>query len=80
MKRSVFQDRGIYVEHTRQRTGPPNLFVCCYKGKAWYLFEPKEVLKAFRLSKGTPSRERLEEWLAGLDTDEEPVSPEPEQA
>lgn len=68
MKRHVFQKGDTFIEYSRQRTGPLHQFVLCNLGKAWFCTDPKRVVKELKLSKGTPTREAVEEWLAGLKT------------
>ena len=70
MKRQVFQKGDTFIEYSRQRTGPPHQFVLCNLGKSWFCTGPKRVVKELKLSKGTPTREAVEEWLAGLNTGE----------
>ena len=66
MKRQNFQAGTLFVEYSRERYGPPNSYVCCYKGRSWLLFDSDKVRKTFKLSKGTPTRERFDAWLEGL--------------
>ena len=70
MKRSIFNHDGLYVEYNLHRDGPPHQFVCCYRNKASLVFDKAEVVKQFKLGKGTPTREALTEWLQSLKTEE----------
>ena len=66
VKHSVFKESGLYVEYTFHREGPPHQFVCAYKGKSWLVFDHEQVLKQFKLGKGTPTRDNLTAWLSSL--------------
>lgn len=66
MKRSVFYKDGLYVEYAFHREGPPHQFICCYRGASWLIFDQNKVLKQFKLSKGTPTRDALTQWLEAL--------------
>ena len=66
MKRSTFNSQGLYVEYGFHREGPPHQFICCYRGKSWFVFDKAEVIKQFKFGKGTPTRDALTEWLDAL--------------
>ena len=70
MKRSTFKSDGLYVEYGFHREGPPHQFICHYRNKAWLVFDKAEVVKQFKLGKGTPTREALTEWLKSLEPEE----------
>ena len=66
MKRSTFKSDGLYVEYGFHREGPPHQFICHYRDKSWLVFDKKLVIEQFKLSKGTPVKEALTEWLDAL--------------
>ena len=66
MKRSTFNSDGLYVEYGFHREGPPHQFICHYRDKSWLVFDKDQVVRQFKLGKGTPTREALTEWLDAL--------------
>ena len=55
MKRSTFKSDGLYVEYGYHREGPPHQFICYYRDKSWLVFDKDQVVKQFKLGKGTPT-------------------------
>ena len=70
MKTSRFVRDGLFVERCIRREGPSPVFIVCYRGKAWVEFEPKAIRKACHMSKGLPSREAFDKWIAEFETTE----------
>lgn len=64
---------GASVEHGPDWNG--SYFVCYARGASIFVRDPKDVRRFFRFSPKTPSREKLDEWLASLrpSQPEEPV-------
>ena len=72
MKRSTFNSDGLYVEYGFHREGPPHQFICHYRDKSWLVFDKEQVIKQFKLGKGTPTREALTDWLQSLSASSAP--------
>lgn len=58
--------RGLYVEHTRRREGPPSVFTILYKGSARSCTDPKELWRVMGKAKYTDASKRLREWAEEL--------------
>lgn len=59
MKTRVFVSGGIYVAHLR----PDNVYIVHYRDTSVMRSDPRQILKLLKLSKGTPTRNDLEEFL-----------------
>lgn len=59
MKPRVFASNGVYIAHIR----PGNTYIVYYRNTSVIRFEPRDVLKVLMLSKNTPTRLELEEFL-----------------
>ena len=58
----IFHKGGTYISRIRTREGPSPVFICMYKGKCVTLYQKKEIIKFFQLTKGTQTREDFDAW------------------
>jgi|TARA_Y100000015_G_scaffold36085_1_gene37104 hypothetical protein len=63
MKSERFTAGQLWIERTKQREGPPVVYVCMSGNSAMMFTDPKALLKFVRWPKGTPTGQALREWL-----------------
>jgi len=67
MKSERFTAGELWIARTKQREGPPYVYICL-SGKTSRLFtDPKLLLKFVRWPKGTQTGDQLREWLASFE-------------
>ena len=54
--------RGLYLEHSRHREGPPSVFCLMYKGSSRLYTDPKDVWRAMGTAKYTDGSKALRAW------------------
>lgn len=59
-----FNEKGLFVECDIRLN--PRRFVVCYKDRSWLEQDHKKLYKKCNLSKGLPSREAFDKWVADI--------------
>ena len=80
MKSERFTAGQLWVERTRQREGPPVVYVCMSGRSAMMFTDTKALLKFVRWPKGTPTGQALRDWLASFEQKEEAPAPKLDMA
>jgi hypothetical protein len=76
MKSERFTAGQLWIERSKQREGPPVVYVCMSGKSAMMFTDPKALLKFVRWPKGTPTGQALREWLASFEQKPEAAAPE----